>query len=102
MLAAGGIADGRGLAAALALGCDGAVVGTRLWASDEAMGKPSIKAALADPAATVDAVGPDEGASCHSANLHRQLLPFIGTPPFKRGGVQRNDNAALVLRLVWS
>ena len=99
MLAAGGIADGRGLAAALALGCDGAVVGTRLWASDEAMGKPSIKAALADPAATVDAVDPDEGGA---AILHRQLLPFTGIPPFKRRGVQRNDNAALVLRLVWS
>ena len=36
VLAAGGIVDGRGLAAALALGADGVVVGTRLWASDEA------------------------------------------------------------------
>jgi nitronate monooxygenase len=36
VLAAGGIADGRGLAAALCLGADGAVVGTRLWASREA------------------------------------------------------------------
>lgn len=38
VLAAGGIVDGRGLAAALALGCDGAVLGTRLWASREALG----------------------------------------------------------------
>jgi nitronate monooxygenase len=37
LLAAGGIADGRGLAAALMLGADGAVVGTRLWASAEAL-----------------------------------------------------------------
>lgn len=37
VLAAGGIADGRGLAAALALGADGAVIGSRLWASDEAL-----------------------------------------------------------------
>ena len=36
VLAAGGIADGRGLAAALSLGADGAVVGTRLLASHEA------------------------------------------------------------------
>lgn len=38
--AAGGVADGRGLAAALALGADGAVVGTRLWASPEALVSP--------------------------------------------------------------
>jgi len=37
LLAAGGIADGRGLAAALMLGADGVVVGTRFWASDEAL-----------------------------------------------------------------
>jgi nitronate monooxygenase len=37
LLAAGGIADGRGLAAALMLGADGVVVGTRLWASVEAL-----------------------------------------------------------------
>lgn len=36
LLAAGGIGDGRGLAAALALGADGAVVGTRFWAAGEA------------------------------------------------------------------
>jgi nitronate monooxygenase/enoyl-[acyl-carrier protein] reductase II len=36
VLAAGGIADGRGLAAALALGASGANVGTRFLASDEA------------------------------------------------------------------
>ena len=37
LLAAGGIADGRGLAAALVLGADGVLVGTRLWASNEAL-----------------------------------------------------------------
>jgi nitronate monooxygenase len=37
LCAAGGIADGRGLAAALMLGADGAVVGSRLWASSEAL-----------------------------------------------------------------
>jgi nitronate monooxygenase len=40
LLAAGGIADGRGLAAALMLGADGVLVGTRLWASNEALVKP--------------------------------------------------------------
>lgn len=36
LLAAGGIGDGRGLAAALALGADGALVGTRFYATHEA------------------------------------------------------------------
>lgn len=40
VLAAGGVTDGRGLAAALALGADGALVGTRLWASAEALVSP--------------------------------------------------------------
>jgi nitronate monooxygenase len=37
LLGAGGIADGRGLAALLMLGADGAVVGTRFWSSQEAL-----------------------------------------------------------------
>ena len=37
VLAAGGIADGRGLAAALALGASGALIGTRFLATTEAL-----------------------------------------------------------------
>jgi nitronate monooxygenase len=40
LLGAGGIADGRGLAAALALGADGVLMGTRLWAASEALVAP--------------------------------------------------------------
>ncbi|MCD2186178.1 NAD(P)H-dependent flavin oxidoreductase [Actinomycetospora soli] len=40
VLAAGGIADGRGVAAALALGADGALLGTRFLATPEALGGP--------------------------------------------------------------
>ncbi len=39
LLAAGGVADGRGLAAALMLGADGVLVGTRFWATREALVK---------------------------------------------------------------
>lgn len=46
LLAAGGIADGRGLAAALVLGADGALVGTRFWASQEALVKPGHHRAI--------------------------------------------------------
>ena len=43
VLAAGGIADGRGLAAAMALGAAGAWIGTRFLASDEAAIHPRYR-----------------------------------------------------------
>ncbi|HLT02975.1 MAG TPA: nitronate monooxygenase [Geminicoccaceae bacterium] len=46
--AAGGIADGRGLAAALVLGAAGALVGTRFYASREALGHDAAKARLVE------------------------------------------------------
>lgn len=48
LLAAGGIGDGRGLAAALMLGADGVLVGTRLWASTEALVKEGHHRAIVD------------------------------------------------------
>jgi nitronate monooxygenase len=42
-IAAGGIADGRGLAAALMLGANGALIGTRFYASLEALGRDEAK-----------------------------------------------------------
>lgn len=46
VLAAGGIADGRGLAAALMLGADGVLIGTRFYASVEALGHEEAKQRL--------------------------------------------------------
>jgi nitronate monooxygenase len=43
VVAAGGIADGRGLAAALMLGAHGALIGTRFCASTEALGRDQAK-----------------------------------------------------------
>ncbi|MFB6673159.1 NAD(P)H-dependent flavin oxidoreductase [Streptomyces sp. NPDC056390] len=46
VLAAGGIADGRGVAAALVLGAAGALIGTRFQATTEALVDPSITKAI--------------------------------------------------------
>ena len=46
VLAAGGIADGRGLAAALMLGAQGVMMGTRFYASMEALGHERAKQRL--------------------------------------------------------
>jgi nitronate monooxygenase len=48
VLAAGGIGDGRGLAAALALGAAGALVGTRLCVAQEALVHPRAKQRMID------------------------------------------------------
>ena len=57
LLAAGGIADGRGLAASLMLGADGALVGSRLWASAEC---------LAPQAAIAEAIAADGDGTARS------------------------------------
>jgi nitronate monooxygenase len=66
LVAAGGVADGRGLAAALALGADGVLVGTRLCASEESLVKPLHKRAI------VDADG-DGTLRTHLADIAREL-----------------------------
>lgn len=43
LLGAGGIADGRGLAALLMLGADGVLLGSRLWATCEGLAPPAAK-----------------------------------------------------------
>jgi nitronate monooxygenase len=48
LVAAGGVADGRGLAAALALGADGVLVGTRFCAAQESLVKPLHRQAIVE------------------------------------------------------
>jgi NAD(P)H-dependent flavin oxidoreductase YrpB (nitropropane dioxygenase family) len=51
VLAAGGVADGRGLAAALALGADGVLIGTCLVASEESSAHPAYKQRIVEATA---------------------------------------------------
>jgi nitronate monooxygenase len=48
LVAAGGVADGRGLAAALMLGADGVLIGSRFWASAEALVHTAFQNAAID------------------------------------------------------
>jgi nitronate monooxygenase len=43
VVAAGGISDGRGIAAAFALGAAGVLIGTRFYAAEESLGAPAAK-----------------------------------------------------------
>jgi nitronate monooxygenase len=51
VVAAGGIADGRGLAASLMLGAQGVLMGTRFYASVEALGRQGAKQRIVDAGA---------------------------------------------------
>jgi nitronate monooxygenase len=44
VVAGGGITDGRGLAAALMLGADGVLMGTRFYVASESLASPGAKA----------------------------------------------------------
>lgn len=71
LLAAGGIADGRGLAAARMLGADGVMVGTRLWAAVEALVAPLHHAAI------VEAAG-DDTIRTKTPDIARQIPWPVG------------------------
>jgi nitronate monooxygenase len=74
VIAAGGIADGRGLAAALALGAAGVLMGTRFYASREAAGLDAAKRRI------VAATGDDSqrGIVFDISRRHVWPAPFTG------------------------
>ena len=79
LLAAGGIADGRGLAASLMLGADGVLIGSRFWATAEALVNPAFQnaAIAAEGDATIRTSVPDR-------------LRKIDWPEFVSARVMRN------------
>ena len=88
VIAAGGIVDGRGLVSALALGCDGVVLGTRLWASKESLGHDSFKECL---------VAADSGDEVIRTNCIDQIVNSYSTIPWPRPydsvGMLRNQTS---------
>lgn len=79
VLAAGGIADGRGIAAAMCLGAQGCWIGTRFLAASEADIHPVYRAAVLEAAA--------------SDTFYSAL--FDGTWPGAPGRVLRNSTVAM-------
>jgi len=75
VIAAGGIVDGRGLAAALALGAEGVWVGTRFVASEESEAHPEYKKRL---------LGAREADAVYTETFH------VGWPPRSPHRVLRN------------
>ena len=74
VLASGGIADGRGLAAALALGAQGVSLGTRFVAADEAFVLDEYKRRLLDAGAEDTFYSPDLFNEFWPNVAHRTLM----------------------------
>jgi len=85
VLAAGGIVDGSGLMAALSLGADGVVLGTRLWASKEAKGPAVYKDAMV-AAASADQIVRTQAFDVIWNSYRETKWPA----PFDSSGVLRN------------
>ncbi len=89
VLAAGGIVDGRGLAAALCLGADGVLMGTRFLATREAPISAAWKRAILDaaPGSTV--------ASPAFDLIWGQVWPGVQARALRNGLAERWTNAGL-------
>ena len=91
VLAAGGIADGRGVAAALSLGAAGAVVGTRFLATAESLTDPAAKKAVIRPAASRPSAAPS--STSPAARAGRGSTPGGPSPTrSSSGGVTARTN----------
>ena len=66
LLAAGGIGDGRGIAASLMLGADGVLIGSRYWATREALVGEALQRAVIK-------AGGDDTLRTHVPDIAREL-----------------------------
>lgn len=90
VLAAGGIADGRGLAAALMLGAAGVLVGTRFYATREALSTPQARDRL------VAATGDDTCRTTIYDQLRRYPWPDGHTMSVLRNSLTERSEAGQV------
>jgi len=97
VVAAGGIADGRGLAAALVLGAVGINAGTRFLASEEAQISPVWKQMIVDAAAedavkveVLNDIMPVPGGRGYGTVLRALRTPFIDTWRQRREEARRD------------
>jgi len=97
VVAAGGIADGRGLAAALVLGAVGINVGTRFLASEEAQISQEWKQMIVDAAAedavrveVLNDVMPMPGSYGYGTVLRALRTPWIDTWQQRRDEAKRD------------
>lgn len=102
VVAAGGIADGRGLAAAIMLGAEGINLGTRFLASEEApvgaAWKRSIVEAAAEDAVRVEVLNdimPNPGSLGYGTVLRSLRSPFIDTWRDRRDEARRQAERLL-------
>lgn len=90
VLTAGGIADGRGLAAALALGASGVMMATRFLLSRESVLSPKIKARFLDKGEN------DTSIICKSTGLQARALDTKLTEQIKE--IERQGGGIVGLR----
>ena len=97
VVAAGGIADGRGLAAALVLGGVGVSLGTRFLASAEAPVSPGWKNAIVKAAAEewtqvefVNDINPVPGVTGYGTRVRVRRTPFTDTWEQRRDEIRRD------------
>ena len=102
VVAAGGIADGRGLAAALVLGAVGVSLGTRFLASAEAPVSPAWKNAIVEAAAEewrqvdfVNDINPVPGVTGYGTRLRLRRTPFTDNWERRRDEIRRDRHPVL-------
>ena len=112
VVAAGGIADGRGVAAVLALGAAGAWIGTRFLLADEATMAPEYRALVMASGESDTQFGRDENPAWYESAIRwigKQEQPWIsefGPRPRPLAGqgvglARRQQAAAVIVEEVW-